>query len=153
MCNTCCRCFLIKSVIAKHAKTYLLGKPYLYSYCGKGLVAVDTLQTHLKIDTKADLLACLVCGDKFAAQTSLQLHLRKHTGERPHLCSVCRLRFKSSSQLRGHQARHFGLKSENVKFAIKDFQLFMPNGCIGYGILHGGCISVANVSVVFILKE
>jgi hypothetical protein len=50
------------------------------------LVAVDTLQTHLKIHTKSDLLACLVCGDKFAARTSLQLYLRKHTGERD--CSV-----------------------------------------------------------------
>ncbi|XP_045467091.1 zinc finger protein 260-like [Harmonia axyridis] len=125
-----------------HLKTHLASKPFQCTYCQRGFMRMDSLQTHLRAhaDEKPYLderpHKCVNCGAAFADSKTLSWHAAKHGSFK---CDNCSMRFKYKKRLHEHECKNNKegsdvingnrIKSEQMEFnqdIMQDLDGFIP---------------------------
>ncbi|XP_038550361.1 zinc finger protein 679-like isoform X2 [Micropterus salmoides] len=113
--------FQTKRRLEQHLQAHAEVKPYVCSYCGKGLPCPKVLKTHLRLHTGERPYACKFCDNNFDQGYSLTQHVRVHRGEKPYLCSECGRAFSNSSTFLVHSRRHTGERPYHCKDCGKEY--------------------------------
>ncbi|XP_075188474.1 uncharacterized protein LOC142268471 [Anomaloglossus baeobatrachus] len=107
-CSKCGKCFIRKSHLNIHQKTYTGEKPFSCSECGKYLIRKSELIEHERIHTGEKPFSCSECGKCFIRKSNLVMHQRSHTGAKPFSCLECGKCFTRKSSLVDHGKLHTG---------------------------------------------
>ena len=77
--------------------------------CGKWVVSVSSLETHMRSHTGERPFQCPVCDHTFIRKADMYRHMKSHSGERPYRCEHCPTTFSRKDKLVFHLRKHEGV--------------------------------------------
>lgn len=108
-CDTCCKGFVHKSMLADHFNTHSGETPHQCEKCGKNFRMKTSLRAHLAMHhTDAFSFVCNICRKGFLTRSGLVAHAKLHEDEDRFTCEFCGKRLTTLATLREHRRRHTG---------------------------------------------
>ncbi|XP_067661698.1 zinc finger protein 675-like [Haliotis asinina] len=97
--------------------------PHMCNICGKHLLNMKTLKSHMTTHFTGDGHTCKICNRKFSHIRYLKKHEKTHTKDKPYSCEICGQRFKLKESVPKHMVLHGGVKPYKCDLCNKEFHL------------------------------
>ncbi|XP_046558277.1 oocyte zinc finger protein XlCOF6-like [Haliotis rubra] len=97
--------------------------PHMCNICGKQLLNMKTLKSHMTTHSTGDGHTCKICNRKFSHIRYLKKHEKTHTKDKPYSCEICGQRFKLKESVPKHMVLHGGVKPHKCDLCHKEFHL------------------------------
>jgi len=109
-CNVCGRGFVAEQSLEIHMRTHNESRPFHCEVCNQHFTQKSGLLAHMRIHTDERPFKCHVCLKAFRQQGGLTVHMRTHSGERPYKCFECGKEFTQQTGLNAHSRIHSGIR-------------------------------------------
>ncbi|XP_071097754.1 zinc finger protein 93-like [Haliotis cracherodii] len=96
---------------------------HMCNICGKQLLNIKTLKSHMTTHSTGDGHTCKICNRKFSHIRYLKKHEKTHTKDKPYSCEICGQRFKLKESVPKHMVLHGGVKPHKCDVCHKEFHL------------------------------